>query len=174
MEFGRIIRACRHRAGLSQNQLAEALSTTSRPDGVWSTYIGQIEKGQKVPSEELCLKLAEVLDIDFTYLFLLACQDRAETTEAKRLVQLLLRTGNDHNLSVLIAELQNLVVSTGNQGQLPCPLGGLQTPPLDQLIHCLCKNRRIGHLTVVIEQLEDFDDADWDCLESVLSDAFLT
>lgn len=50
---------------MSQKSLAKQI-------GVWDTYISQIEKGEKVPSDELCLKIGIVLDLDTRELLLRA------------------------------------------------------------------------------------------------------
>jgi transcriptional regulator with XRE-family HTH domain len=62
---------------MSQRALAEQLKTTQKPEGVWATYVGQIEKGEKVPSDEVCVKLAEVLKLDTTRFLLAAYEARA-------------------------------------------------------------------------------------------------
>ena len=64
MQFAEIVKEARLQARLSQRGLAEQLTTAQKPDGVWATYVGQIEKGDKVPSDEVCIKLAEVLQLD--------------------------------------------------------------------------------------------------------------
>jgi len=66
MNFGEAIKQAR-RGRFTQKQLGQAV-------GVWDTYIGQIEKGEKVPS---CLKLAEVLDLDPKKVLLMAYIERA-------------------------------------------------------------------------------------------------
>jgi transcriptional regulator with XRE-family HTH domain len=61
MRFADMIKDARLDERISQRALAEQLKTAQKPDGVWATYVGQIEKGEKVPSDEVCVKLAEVL-----------------------------------------------------------------------------------------------------------------
>jgi transcriptional regulator with XRE-family HTH domain len=53
--------------------------------GVWGTYIGQIEKGVRKPSDEVCKKLAEELDLDLKTLLILTLKERAEISESKEL-----------------------------------------------------------------------------------------
>tara|TARA_B100000315_G_C14471113_1_gene538372 strand:- start:43 stop:525 length:483 start_codon:yes stop_codon:yes gene_type:complete len=55
--IGNRIRKARKQKGLSQQELGKLV-------GVWGTHIGQIEKGDRNPSEELCIKLARKLDLD--------------------------------------------------------------------------------------------------------------
>jgi len=69
MRLGQMIKQAR-KGRFNQKQLGEAV-------GVWDTYIGQIEKGEKVPSDELCLKLAEVLGLDPQRMLLMAYIERA-------------------------------------------------------------------------------------------------
>ena len=69
MTFGDMIKQAR-KGVLSQKQLGAEV-------GVWDTYIGQIEKGGKIPSDEICLKLADVLGLDKRKLLLMAYRERA-------------------------------------------------------------------------------------------------
>ncbi|MEW6750919.1 MAG: helix-turn-helix transcriptional regulator [Candidatus Latescibacterota bacterium] len=85
MSFAKMLREARSRAGLSQSALAQRVSTSRRPGGVWPTYIGQIEKGEKVPSDEVCLELAGILDLPPEEVLLSAYQARAECKEARHL-----------------------------------------------------------------------------------------
>jgi transcriptional regulator with XRE-family HTH domain len=56
-EFGKRVRARRHRLGKSQEQLAQE-------SGVHWSYLGQVEGGQRNPTLHNILKLAEVLGVD--------------------------------------------------------------------------------------------------------------
>lgn len=69
MTFGDTIKQAR-KGRFSQKQLGAEI-------GVWDTYIGQIEKGGKIPSDEICIKLARVLGLDERKLLLMAYQERA-------------------------------------------------------------------------------------------------
>ncbi|MDA0744899.1 MAG: helix-turn-helix transcriptional regulator [bacterium] len=64
----------------SQQSLGEQI-------GVWGTYIGQIEKGERIPSEELCLKLAKILELDVRKLLIAAYLERAESSQVRQLFQ---------------------------------------------------------------------------------------
>ena len=55
MQFAEILKEARLQARLSQRGLAEQLTTAQKPEGVWATYVGQIEKGDKVPCDEVCI-----------------------------------------------------------------------------------------------------------------------
>lgn len=80
--FAQMVRQARRDKGLSQRQLGEQLVTAQRPRGVFNTYVGQIEKGDKVPSNDLCVKMAEVLELDTTELLLAAYQARTDSSES--------------------------------------------------------------------------------------------
>ncbi len=47
--------------------------------------MGQIEKGEKVPSDEKVVKLAEVLNLNTDQVLLVAYKSRADSNEAKDL-----------------------------------------------------------------------------------------
>ena len=61
MNLAELIRAARMDQKLSQKALGKLISTAAKPNGVWSTYIGQIEKGDKIPSDDVCVELARIL-----------------------------------------------------------------------------------------------------------------
>lgn len=67
--FGETIRQARE-GRFSQKEIGNQI-------GVWDTYIGQIEKGEKIPSDEICIGLARALDLDETALLLTAYRERA-------------------------------------------------------------------------------------------------
>ncbi|MBT4140610.1 MAG: helix-turn-helix transcriptional regulator [Candidatus Latescibacteria bacterium] len=77
MRFGETIKKARG-SRFSQASLGEAI-------GVWGTYIGQIEKGERVPSDERSLLLAEALDLDPRKLLISAYKERTQTKEAQQL-----------------------------------------------------------------------------------------
>ena len=85
--FATLIVECRQRLGLSQRQLGAELRTSRRPHGVWDTYIGQIEKGEKVPSDEVVLKMAEVLGLDGGTALFAAYRARTESAEVAALLE---------------------------------------------------------------------------------------
>ena len=84
--FADMIREAR-KGRFSQRELGEQILTAKRPNGVWNTYVGQIEKGEKIPSDEIVLKLAEVLDLDPEWVLLAAYEARADSEEARTMFQ---------------------------------------------------------------------------------------
>jgi transcriptional regulator with XRE-family HTH domain len=64
-EFARRIRSRRHSLGLTQEEIARRIGTTT-------PYVGHLESGKRHPSENVVVKLADALGIDRAQLFLLA------------------------------------------------------------------------------------------------------
>ena len=64
-EFARRIRARRHSLGLTQEEIARRIATTT-------PYVGHLESGKRHPSENVVVKLADALGIERAELFLLA------------------------------------------------------------------------------------------------------
>ena len=93
--FGKMIAAARRDAKLSQRALAEQLITKQKPTGVWGTYIGQIEKGDKIPSDEVCLLLSTALDLDPDVVLLAAYRSRANSDAGKALFAMMERSLTD-------------------------------------------------------------------------------
>jgi transcriptional regulator with XRE-family HTH domain len=90
VDFGSLIRTQRQAAGISQKALGQRIITKKKPDGVWATYIGQLEKGDKVPSAEICIAIARALEVDPYFMLALAFRERAETLEERVLSDVLL------------------------------------------------------------------------------------
>lgn len=84
LAFADLLREARTRKRLSQRELGEQV-------GIWNTYIGQIEKGEKVPSDEICKKFAEVLELDLTQVLLAAYEARTELTGSDEAIALFKR-----------------------------------------------------------------------------------
>ena len=70
LTLGKMIKQNRERLKMSQKELAHQTD-------VWDTYISQIEKGEKIPSDELCFKLGGILEIDYRSLLLSAYIERS-------------------------------------------------------------------------------------------------
>jgi transcriptional regulator with XRE-family HTH domain len=61
--FGRRVKACRRRRGLTQDELARIARIDSK-------YVGSIERGEKAPSFEVAERLARALKVEYHDLFL--------------------------------------------------------------------------------------------------------
>jgi len=101
MKFADMVREARNRGRVSQRQLGQQL-------GVWNTYVGQIEKGEKVPSDDMCARLAKELQLDTEELLLAAYQARAKTGEAKRLFEKMKQALKDPLIQRLLAARETL------------------------------------------------------------------
>ena len=108
MQFAEMVKEARLRARLSQRGLAKQLVTAQKPDGVWATYVGQIEKGDKVPSDEVCMKLAEVLELDPSVVLLAAYQAKAGSEEGRALFAKMARSLTDPVVNKLLASEEPL------------------------------------------------------------------
>lgn len=95
LTFGEVIKRAR-KGQFSQKELGAEI-------GVWDTYVGQIEKGDKVPSDEVCVKLAEVLNLDVQKLLLLAYERRA-SGYARKLFERVARIIDDPVTEYLLSE----------------------------------------------------------------------
>ena len=111
MQFAEIVKEARLQARLSQRGLAEQLTTAQKPEGVWATYVGQIEKGDKVPSDEVCIKLAEVLELDPDVVLLAAYQAKASSQEGRDLFAKMARSLTDPVVNQLLASEEPLAPS---------------------------------------------------------------
>ncbi len=101
--FSSMIKEGRARGHFSQRQLGEQIQTAKSPNGVWNTYVGQIEKGEKVPSDEIVLKLAEVLELNTSEVLLAAYRARADSDQARELFDKMERVLLDPVFKGLIA-----------------------------------------------------------------------
>ena len=61
LTMGDRIREARKKCGLTQDQLAESLDVSVE-------FVGQIERGQKLPGMQVFIKLIEVLNVSADYL----------------------------------------------------------------------------------------------------------
>ena len=96
MRFGEIIKQARN-GRFSQQALGESI-------GVWGTYIYQIEKGERIPSDDVCTNLAKTLDLDPQRLLFLAYKERAQKTpEGRKLFTQMEKLITDPVVSQIIA-----------------------------------------------------------------------
>ena len=97
--FGSLIALKRKELNLSQRALAQKITTESKPGGVWSTYIGQVEKGDRVPSSEVCEALAEILQLNPLLLMALVYKFKASTSAEFELAEILIAAVTSTNES---------------------------------------------------------------------------
>lgn len=71
LRLARVIRTRRADAGYSQAELAHAAK-------VFRTYLGQIERGTANPSVKVLLRVAQVLGLNVTQLFVLAAGNEGD------------------------------------------------------------------------------------------------
>ena len=117
--FASLISRARRERGMSQRQLGQQIQTPRRPNGVWNTYVGQIEKGDKVPSDEVVIKFAEVLELSPSEALLSAYEARAESTEARSIFRRAERLLREDAIEAMLASgdvrstelLKNLIES---------------------------------------------------------------
>ena len=147
--------------GQSQRQLGEKLKTTQRPRGVYNTYVGQIEKGEKVPSLDVCVKLAEVLELDVNELLLAAYEARTESAEsddARLLFSNMRRALTDPLIKALLAEDKGFDANVLKALTDPGIRGALSDERWQQAIsQCYAsqKNRDIARLLAFVQVMND-------------------
>jgi transcriptional regulator with XRE-family HTH domain len=141
---------------LSQGAVARQLTTPSKPNGVWPTYVGQIEKGEKVPSDGLCLRLADVLGLDGQQVLLAAYADRAGATAAGALFsQARQRLGDPWALAAGPGK------PTTAWPTDPELLAALAKPGIQALLVALSQTRPGRDYAAVIRRLQAMDDRHW-------------
>lgn len=97
MRLGEIIKRARN-GRFSQRALGKNI-------GVWDTYIGQIEKGERIPSDDRCQLLAKALDLAPQTLLFLAYKERAQKTpEGRKLFSQMEKLLTDPVISQVIAD----------------------------------------------------------------------
>ncbi len=141
--LGELIRAGRLRAGLTQRDLGARASMPDKPDGVWGTYIGQIERGKRMPPDRLLLRIAEVLELDPYHVLAAANHSRARTETGRQLFA----------LAPLLFLLQD------DQGRMPADLPNA----LRSLIrlHATLQNERHARLRQVLSAVAQVDESRW-------------
>ena len=160
MHFSDMIKDARLKARISQRALAEQLKTTQKPEGVWATYVGQIEKGEKVPSDEVCVKLAEVLKLDTTRVLLAAYDAQAADSPApaRALFSQMERALTDALISRLLetdAPFESSVLDALSRSEITA---GLSDPHwVDTFERCyrVGKKRNVPSLIKLVEAMND-------------------
>ena len=168
MQFAEMIKEARLQAHLSQQGLAEQLVTARRPKGVWATYIGQIEKGEKVPSDEVCLKLAEVLELDSNRVLIAAYEAKASSEEGRVLYGKMMRSLLDPVVNKLLSSEEPLdpaLLGVLSNPEILALLG--DQPWLEGVIRARNKQQErdvLGLLALV----EAMDDKQWDMIMGII------
>jgi transcriptional regulator with XRE-family HTH domain len=168
MEFAAIVKRARQAARLSQRELAEQLKTTQKPEGVWATYVGQIEKGEKVPSDEVCLKLAEVLELDTQEVLLAAYQARTDSEEARILFKKMDRVLTDPVVNRLLSTEKSLdphILEALADGDVRA---ALSTAEWQQMLGWAYRMRKKRDILSLLALVEAMNDKQWEGLMSIL------
>ena len=168
MQFAEMIKEARLQAQLSQQRLAEQLVTARRPKGVWATYIGQIEKGEKVPSDEVCIKLAEVLELDSNTVLIAAYEAKASSEEGRALYGKMMRSLSDPVVNKLLSSEEPLD---------PALLGVLSNPeivtllgdqPWLEAVTRARKKQKERDVLGLLALVEAMDDQQWTMIRGII------
>jgi len=159
MNFAEMIKEARKRTSLSQGKLAQQMRTSRRPEGVWPTYIGQIEKGEKVPSDEICIKLAEVLELDSTEVLLAALEARSDSEQTRDLCQKMRRALTDPVVNHLLSAEEPFD---------PALLEALGDPQWRRFFTNAYLARGKRDIPALLERFEAMNSKQWDGLMSIL------
>ena len=158
MQFAEMIKEARLQAQLSQQGLAEQLVTTRRPKGVWATYIGQIEKGEKVPSDEVCIKLAEVLELDSNRVLIAAYEAKANSEEGRALYVKMKRSLSDPVVNKLLSSEEPLdpaLLEALSNPEIVALLGNQPWLEAVARAHKKQKERDVLSLLALVEAMND-------------------
>ena len=168
MQFAEMIKEARLQAQLSQQRLADQLVTARKPEGVWATYIGQIEKGEKVPSDEVCIKLAEVLELDSSTVLIAAYEAKASSEEGRALYSKMMRSLSDPVVNKLLSSeepLDPVLLGVLSNPAIAALLG--DQPWLEAVVRARKKQKErdvLGLLALV----EAMDDKQWDMIMGII------
>ena len=168
MKFAKMVREARRKAELSQGGLARQMRTAKRPEGVWPTYVGQIEKGEKVPSEEICVKLAEVLDLDLDEVLLAAYEARADSEEARNLFERMKRALTDPVINRLLSAREPFDPSLLEALADADLRAALAQPEWRQIFIRSYQVRKKRDIPGLLDRLEAMNDKQWNGLMGLL------
>lgn len=168
MQFAEMIKEARLQAHLSQQGLAEQLVTTRKPKGVWATYIGQIEKGEKVPSDEVCIKLAEVLELDPNRVLIAAYEAKASSEEGRALYGKMMRSLSDPVVNKLLSSKEPLDPSLLGVLSNPEILALLGDQPWLKTVVRARKNQKERDVLGLLALVEAMDDKQWDMIMGII------
>ena len=168
MQFAEMVKEARLQAHLSQQGLAEQLVTARRPKGVWATYIGQIEKGEKVPSDEVCLKLAEVLELDSNTVLIAAYEAKASSEEGRALYGKMMRSLSDPVVNKLLSSEEPLDPALLGILSKPEILALLGDQPWLEAVARARKKQKERDVLRLLALVEAMDDKQWDMIMGII------
>lgn len=168
MKFADMVREARRKAGLSQGRVAQQLRTAKKPEGVWPTYIGQIEKGEKIPSDEMCAKLAEVLKLDPNEVLLAAYEARADSAVAGDLFLMVKRALSDPVVRRLLSTEEPLDPSLLEALADPDIREALRHTVWRQMLVRAYRVRKKRDFPKLLERVEAMNDKQWTGLMNIL------
>ena len=168
MQFAEMIKEARLRAHLSQQRLADQLVTARRPKGVWATYIGQIEKGEKVPSDEVCIKLAEVLELDSNTVLIAAYEAKASSEEGRALYGRMMRSLSDPVVNKLLSSEEPLDPDLLGVISNPEIVDLLGDKPWLEAIARARKKQKERDVLRLLALVEAMDDKQWDMIMGII------
>jgi len=169
MQFAEMIKEARLQAQLSQQRLADQLVTARKPEGVWATYIGQIEKGEKVPSDEVCIKLAEVLELDSNTVLIAAYEAKASSEEGRALYGKMMRSLSDPVVNKLLSSEEPLdpaLLEVLSNPEIAALLGA--QPWLEAVVRAR-KNQKERDVLGLLEKVEAMNDTQWDTIMGIIA-----
>lgn len=164
MQFAKMIKEARLQAHLSQQRLAEQLVTARRPKGVWATYIGQIEKGEKVPSDEICTKLAEVLGLDSNKVLLAAYEAKASSEEGRAIYGKMMRLLSDPVVNKLLSSKEPLDPALLELLSNPKIVALLRDQPWLEAVTRVHENQKERDVLSLLALVEAMDDKQWNMI----------
>ena len=168
MQFAEMIKEARLQAQLSQQRLADQLVTARKPEGVWATYIGQIEKGEKVPSDEVCIKLAEVLELDSNTVLIAAYEAKASSEEGRALYGKMMRSLSDPVVNKLLSSEEPLDPALLGVLSNPAIAALLEDQPWLEAVVRARKKQKERDVLGLLALVEAMDDKQWDMIMGII------
>ena len=158
MKFAEMVKEARTSERLSQRKLAVQLVTAQKPEGVWGTYIGQIEKGEKVPADDVCLKLAEVLDLDADVVLLAAYEARAGSDAGRAMFMRMKRSLTDPVVRELLnsdSPLEPAIIAAISKKEIRTMLSDPHWVNAITRVHNMPKKRNVLALLPLLAAMDD-------------------
>ena len=160
-KFADAIRQARIKRHLSQRQLGEEI-------GVWNTYVGQWEKGEKIPADEKIVKLAEVLELDTDELLLAAYEAKAASAEASALFKKMKRALTDQVFQRLLSADEPLDPALLEALADENIRGALQEKGWSEMLSRSYRIRSKRDIPVLLALVEAMSDKQWTAMMTML------